>query len=186
MIEYYQRCTEKSFLVADYVTFHIFFPMDHMPANLTVAFSCNDLLEDPVEWTSYRAEQKLDYPINVARMIARESATTHYIFASDIELYPSPKLIPMFLSMIRSAQIPSKTVFVTPIFEIAANQNLPKSKKELVFMIDTKVAIVFHQNFCPECHTVPCFQEWLLDASIEGNLEVSYENMPMIIFARCR
>ena len=42
-----------------------------------------------------------DYPINVARNIARESANTHFVFPADIELYPSPGLIPDFLEMIR-------------------------------------------------------------------------------------
>ena len=31
----------------------------------------------------------LTYPINVGRNIARESALTHFVFASDIELYPN-------------------------------------------------------------------------------------------------
>ena len=30
------------------------------------------------------------YPVNVGRNIARETATTHFILASDIELYPNP------------------------------------------------------------------------------------------------
>ena len=38
--------------------------------------------------------------MNVARNIARESAGTHFVFPSDIELYPSPGLINAFLDMV--------------------------------------------------------------------------------------
>lgn len=50
--------------------------------------------------TSFQAENNLSYPVNVARNIARISAQTQYILPSDIELYPSINLIPMFLDMI--------------------------------------------------------------------------------------
>ena len=41
-------------------------------------------------FVSYRFTNGLTYPINVGRNIARESATSHFVFASDVELYPSP------------------------------------------------------------------------------------------------
>ena len=51
---------------------------------------------------SYRKQKGLDYPVNVARWenqklskyhlfvrnIARQTVSTHFVFASDIELYP--------------------------------------------------------------------------------------------------
>ncbi len=39
---------------------------------------------------SYKDVHQLEYPINVARNVARETANTYFIFSSDIELYPSP------------------------------------------------------------------------------------------------
>ncbi len=39
---------------------------------------------------SYKESNQLEYPINVARNVAREAANTYFIFSSDIELYPSP------------------------------------------------------------------------------------------------
>ena len=39
---------------------------------------------------SYRSINNLTYPVNVGRNIARQSATSHFVFPSDIELYPSP------------------------------------------------------------------------------------------------
>jgi len=158
---YYRSCTEKSTLVTDYVTFHLYFPMTHMPKNLTVPFSCDELLEDPSEWSSYRTENGLDYPINLGRIIARETATTHFIFASDIDLYPSSNLIPMFLLMIDTAQVLDKTVFVTPIFEIAERKKIPKNKLELVQAIKEQDVFAFHDRLCPDCDTLPFYNEWL-------------------------
>ena len=43
-------------------------------------------------FVSYRSMNNLTYPVNVARNIARLSATSHFVFPSDIELYPSPGL----------------------------------------------------------------------------------------------
>jgi hypothetical protein len=50
---------------------------------------------------TYKKAKKLPYPVNVARNVAREMSTTHYVLPSDIELYPNPNLIPDFLEMIR-------------------------------------------------------------------------------------
>ena len=41
-------------------------------------------------FVSYRTMNNLTYPVNVGRNIARQSATSHFVFPSDIELYPSP------------------------------------------------------------------------------------------------
>ena len=41
-------------------------------------------------YASYRSINNLTYPVNVGRNIARQSATSHFVFPSDIELYPSP------------------------------------------------------------------------------------------------
>jgi hypothetical protein len=42
-----------------------------------------------------------DYSLFYFRNVARETSTTHFVFPSDIELYPSPNLIPPFLEMVR-------------------------------------------------------------------------------------
>ena len=42
------------------------------------------------QFVSYRSMNNLTYPVNVGRNIARQSAISHFVFASDIELYPSP------------------------------------------------------------------------------------------------
>lgn len=87
----------------------------------------------------YKASKKLVYPVNIGRNVARESALTHYVLASDIELYPSPGLIPAFLDMVRRQDPPLRhsnpKVFPLSIFELQSNMNLPSDKTELVSAI---------------------------------------------------
>jgi hypothetical protein len=56
----------------------------------------------------YKAQKKLLYPVNVGRNIARDAALTHFILASDIELYPNPGLVHKFLEMIARNEGPLK------------------------------------------------------------------------------
>lgn len=49
---------------------------------------------------SYRTKNKLLYPINVARNLARNASQTHFVLASDVELYPSLNLANDFIKMI--------------------------------------------------------------------------------------
>lgn len=85
----------------------------------------------------YKNEKKLLYPVNVGRNIARESAPTFYIFASDIELYPNPNLPTTFLEMIRKRDQPAlykpnPKVFVLSIFEVDEKSQPPNNKTQLV------------------------------------------------------
>lgn len=54
---------------------------------------------------TFRIQNGLLYPINIARNIARSAANlTYFVLASDIELYPSINLIPSFMEMLRKLQ----------------------------------------------------------------------------------
>ncbi|KAI5642490.1 glycosyl-transferase for dystroglycan domain-containing protein [Phthorimaea operculella] len=105
-------------------------------------------------------------PMNVARNIARDAALTHFVLASDIELYPSPNLIPKFLNMIARNEGPLSTrtnprVFTLTLFEVAANAHVPSTKTELQQMLSKKTAIPFHKFVCPSCHNIPQAQQWM-------------------------
>ena len=106
----------------------------------------------------------LDYPVNVGRNIAREAANSYFIFPSDIELYPNPGLIPAFLDMIRRNEKHLKRknprIFVSSIFEIKENTEMPLSKKELIPMLKSGVVIPFHKKVCSQCHAIPKSKEW--------------------------
>ncbi|QQP35228.1 Nacetyllactosaminide beta1_3N-acetylglucosaminyltransferase-like, partial [Caligus rogercresseyi] len=115
----------------------------------------------------------LNYPVNVGRNIARLEAATHFIFPSDVELYPSPGLIPDFLSMIRRNEDPAlhrdnPRVFVNSIFEVKKDiLKIPESKAELLAALDSGDAIPFHQKVCSLCHSIPNSTEWMDKSHIQ-------------------
>ena len=108
----------------------------------------------------------MTYPINVGRNIARESANSHYVFPSDIELYPNPGLITAFLQMVTNGNEESLNranprVFVSSIFEIKEGHSLPNNKQELLNLLNSKVVIPFHKMVCTQCHAIPKAKEWM-------------------------
>ncbi|XP_075227166.1 beta-1,4-glucuronyltransferase 1 isoform X2 [Lycorma delicatula] len=181
-IRYLRNCGSN--LVSRFVTFHIYFPSKHLPKQIPKG---NKILEEhfncsnPPPWLNstlavYKSQKKLLYPVNVGRNIARESAVTYYILPSDIELYPSPGLIPDFLAMIQRQDPPllhkNPKVFALSIFELETNMSLPANKKELVSMVKNGSAIPFHKKVCPNCHNVPKAREWLNADSSNKALQV--------------
>lgn len=115
-IRYLRDCTgEDGELLKKFMTFHIFFHADHIP--LTVP-SAESLLQKAFEcpesppYKSFEHEKMfktlkhLTYPINVGRNVARDAAITHFVFPSDIELYPSLNVVPKFLEMIARNEAP--------------------------------------------------------------------------------
>lgn len=140
-IQYLRQCGSP--LIAEFVTFHLYFGSGHVPKSvphadrdIDASVSCSA----PPPWANvtavYKAQKKLLYPVNVGRNVARESATTHYVLPSDIELYPSPGVIDGFMDLVRRQDPPLRRpkpmVFPLPIFELASHMKLPADKKELV------------------------------------------------------
>lgn len=184
-ILYFRDCTESD-LVRHFATFHVFFDMGHIPASvprhtslLKKRLNCEvpEGLDPNRTETTYRHRLGLDYPVNVARNVARLSAATHFVFPSDIELYPSPNLINDFLSMVKrnpkELQRKQPRVFVNSIFEIAANHSLPNNKAELVTLLNSNTVIPFHKTVCPQCHKIPKAIEWPA-AEIKPGMNVFY------------
>lgn len=109
-------------------------------------FDCNIPLEESLKLlnvaSDFRTSHSLPYPINVLRNVARLGSKTKYIFASDIELYPSVGIVPAFFELLereKNGLIPqvkakggNPHVYVVPIFEVKANKAPPRTKKELV------------------------------------------------------
>lgn len=120
----------------------------------------------------YKNQKKLLYPVNVGRNIAREMSLTHYILASDIELYPSLNVIKTFLEMIAENKGPLKRknpkVFPLHLFEINADQSVPDNKTVLKSMLNNGTAFPFHKKLCPGCHNVPKSKEWQSANETEG------------------
>ncbi len=118
---------------------------------------------------SYRKENKLPYPVNAARNIARSTAKTRFVLTSDVELLPSPRLAVNFAALasneefahefLENAKKPS--VFAVPTFEIARESKFPRNKKSLVALYSAGKAVYFHKHACPHCQRFPGLEKWL-------------------------
>ena len=101
IVKYQRSCTSEMYSVRKFVTYHFFFPVDHMPRvvphdlNDKVDIDCSKLdleIQQLTKEVTYKKQNGLDYPVNVGRTIARDMANTYFVLASDIELYPNPGL----------------------------------------------------------------------------------------------
>lgn len=120
----------------------------------------------------YKTQKKLLYPVNVGRNIARDAAMTHFILASDIELYPTPGLPKKFLEMIARNDAPlqrkNPRVFPLSLFEVDSALQVPRDKTELQELLKTGKAIPFHKRVCSSCHGVPKSKEWMAANETDG------------------
>ncbi|KAF5278900.1 hypothetical protein FQA39_LY18326 [Lamprigera yunnana] len=159
--------------VKEFVTFHLYFHEHHspdeIPQHVDVLNMTSDCLIDPPfknvnRQDMYVKENNLTYPINMGRNVARSMSQTHFVFTSDIELYPNPNVISEFLKLFASCgdkiKVYNPVVFVVHIFEIEKGLKVPPNKTDLVRLLDKGMVIPFHKNICAVCHTIPMFDEW--------------------------
>lgn len=134
---------------------------------------------------NYRKQFSLIYPINVLRNTARLAAQTYHILASDIELYPSSNLVPMFTQLVNKHNIREeyqidKFIFTLPIFEVKPNVSAPYTKKELVSLVSRGDAIFFHKYVCDWCQNFPNRIKWL--HSDQADLEGLHVKESLVVF----
>ena len=118
------------------------------------------------------------YLINAARNVARSSVSTRFVFTSDVELYPSPKLSENFESFIKkSNRSSSKLVYVVPAFEIDISERsrLPRSRSDLVRLYNNGKSVYFHARTCKQCQKFPKLRIWI-KAKIDPGKTLLFED----------
>ncbi|CAD7086186.1 unnamed protein product [Hermetia illucens] len=174
-IRYLRDCHPESHFIRYFVTFHLYFPSQHIPSSIPE--NIDQVIENPIECgdyilcddsppeVEYKLKKNLLYPVNVGRNIARDAALTHFILASDVELFPNPGLVNQFLEMIVAqgitAQKENHEVYAMPVFEIESFVASPNNKSQLQLLFEKGHAIVFHQKHCKECQSVSMVSEWI-------------------------
>lgn len=151
------------------ISVHYVFPKNKPPFIETGLFktppNCN--LPDPSTVLTYRYQNKLAYPVNVCRNVARNASVTKHILVSDVELIPSENLAGNFLGMLGKTHstsrlmIPSR-VYVVPVFEVETYENIPRSKEEIKTLVKEEKAVYFHRYICSHCQKFPGLERWFL------------------------
>lgn len=120
--------------------------------------------------TSYRKDHNLAFPINIGRNAAHDASITHYVFPTDIDLFPSENVVDKFQKLIAydQRQLVRNRVFVLPVFEVSAVSRAPWDKTELSHMLMNKTAFVFSVKYCPGCHIIPDYDHWLSRGDMNG------------------
>ncbi|XP_017012697.2 beta-1,4-glucuronyltransferase 1 [Drosophila takahashii] len=187
-ILYLLQCHPGRHLVSELTSFHLYFDVEHLPqvvlspkAALGMKANCSGPppYENVARKDLYRTRQGLYYPVNMGRNIARKASLTHYVLASDIELYPTPGLVPDYLNFLgrlvigRPGQLPtSPVVHVLRIFEVMANVSVPNTKMELQKLLKSGEAVPFHMEICAVCHRGPKLEEWINATVVSEGLNV--------------
>ncbi|KAM8716163.1 hypothetical protein ACLKA7_003104 [Drosophila subpalustris] len=182
-----RECDPQRELIQQWVSFHIYFNVDHIPQEipkehtlLKWKVNCNEpapFLNVP-RTELYRLQKRLEYPINVGRNVARNAALTHFVLASDIELYPSPGLANGFLQMLSRNPdlLKSRKNIVYPlnIFEVHKKIAVPDTKSKLQYLLAKGHAQSFHIRLCAACHSGPRLQEWINSMNSSNTIKVSH------------
>ncbi|KXJ83970.1 hypothetical protein RP20_CCG025124 [Aedes albopictus] len=182
-LRYLIYCDRQSYLMDEHASVHLYFDFERMPPKPIDFYK--DLLRTPLDCPSENASTYLPslenpsnhtYPVNVGRNIARDAARTHFVLPSDIELYPNPGFIEMFLKMMAQPvyryTLKTPSVYVLPVFEVADSSPVPEDKIELLRMLKTGDAIMFHEKICALCHTVPNYDEWLAIVKADRTMDI--------------
>lgn len=169
------------------LSLHFVFPTEYPPDHV----SCHKDLLAPTSCSipsvildkrlhTFRNQERLTYPVNVARNVARISAETKFVLVSDVELFPSMNLVSRFQEMIPKFQykllyskmLLKRVVYVLPVFEVEHSiLNIPEKKSELLELHAQNKAVYFHRWICLHCQRFPGLQRWIhMDDKILDNI----------------
>ncbi|KAI5646543.1 glycosyl-transferase for dystroglycan domain-containing protein [Phthorimaea operculella] len=175
-ISYLRKCLKNSDLIKTMVTFHIFFSFKHFPKNYVDSqhfiYDENHCVDEPPyrvgAQRTFMIRNRLLYPINIGRNVARDAALTHFVLSSDIDFYPSPNLATKFLNMIAKNEWPLNLpttlpkVFPLALFQIVNNTRIPSSKMELKEMLANKSASTYSDKLKEAYYpNIPNIMKWI-------------------------
>ncbi|KAH8267455.1 hypothetical protein KR018_005019, partial [Drosophila ironensis] len=187
-----RQCHKSRHLVRELVSFHIYFMVTHIPRILPTTDTALkrkiDCSKPPpyvntTHSSLYRVKMNLTYPVNMGRNLARGASLTHFVLASDIELYPTPGLVPAYLKFYSRKVVKhsgewlnAPVVHVLRIFEVQANATIPTTKSQLQEMLVQGEAVPFHLKVCRDCHEGPLLEEWMNDTDSQYSQDLNVFN----------
>ncbi|NXX98683.1 LARG2 glucuronyltransferase, partial [Centropus bengalensis] len=102
------------------------------------------------------------YPINLLRNVALANTQTPYVFLTDIDFLPMYGLYDYLRNSIQQLELPQrKAALVVPAFEtLHYRLTFPKSKAELLSMLDMGSLYTFRYHVWPKGHAPTDYAKW--------------------------
>ncbi|NXG77613.1 LARG2 glucuronyltransferase, partial [Baryphthengus martii] len=102
------------------------------------------------------------YPINLLRNVALANTQTPYVFLTDIDFLPMYGLYDYLRNSIQQLELPQrKAALIVPAFEtLHYRLSFPKSKAELLSMLDMGSLYTFRYHVWPKGHAPTDYAKW--------------------------
>ncbi|XP_028431122.1 xylosyl- and glucuronyltransferase LARGE2s isoform X2 [Perca flavescens] len=102
------------------------------------------------------------YPVNLVRNVALKNANTPYVFLTDVDFLPMYGLYDYLRrSMVQLDMAHTKKALVVPAFEtLRYRLSFPKSKAELLSMLDMGALYTFRYHVWPKGHAPSNYAKW--------------------------
>uniref|UniRef100_A0A8C8RIC4 LARGE xylosyl- and glucuronyltransferase 2 n=1 Tax=Pelusios castaneus TaxID=367368 RepID=A0A8C8RIC4_9SAUR len=125
------------------------------------------------------------YPVNLLRNVALTNAQTSYVFLTDIDFLPMYGLYDYLRTSIRQLDLPQrKAAFIVPAFEtLHYRLTFPKSKAELLSMLDMGSLYTFRYHVWPKGHAPTNYAKWRT-ATVPYRVEWQPDFEPYVVVRR--
>ncbi|VDO97581.1 unnamed protein product [Soboliphyme baturini] len=101
------------------------------------------------------------YPVNKLRNVALDQVVTAYVFLTDVDFIPVENLYEMLIKAIRNEGNLNNRALIVPVFEtFKYDLDYPKTKSELLKMLDNEEVFIFKQRVFPAGHKETDFHRW--------------------------
>ncbi|XP_076012141.1 xylosyl- and glucuronyltransferase LARGE2s [Genypterus blacodes] len=102
------------------------------------------------------------YPVNLVRNVALKNANTPYVFLTDVDFLPMYGLYDYLRkSVVQLDMANTKKALVVPAFEtLRYRLSFPKSKTELLSMLDMGTLYTFRYHVWPKGHSPTNYAKW--------------------------
>ncbi|XP_065448902.1 xylosyl- and glucuronyltransferase LARGE2 isoform X10 [Chrysemys picta bellii] len=125
------------------------------------------------------------YPVNLLRNVALTNAQTPYVFLTDIDFLPMYGLYDYLRNSIRQLELPQrKAALIVPAFEtLRYRLAFPKSKAELLSMLDMGSLYTFRYHVWPKGHAPTDYAKWRT-ATVPYRVEWQPDFEPYVVVRR--
>lgn len=173
------------------VSFHFTYPRDHLPKDVPLVINhLEDRCDQPLgvlkELLKHRDSkmlswrERMPYPQNVLRNVARKTCGTEWVFLVDVDIVPIPGLSHTLSSFLTStpALKCKKCAFVVPTYEVDERSPLPYNRSSLLRLASKGRARPFHQKVFVHNQHATNFSRWEAREQLhpkEGGVTISHQ-----------